>query len=546
MKRSSIPDYLRLFLFREGKVVIGRKLSNVWILSLVLTATFLAMAFANGSLNYLNYKMNDPFIKWVDIENDFEEDHFERLALALGKEENGSEYHYRSFSYGYECSRQFVGSDDMTRPYFKCRSFDISDTELVEAILKSDNRKEGLSPADIPEISPKSMGLFLTEKALVQLGYTVDDVPAYVDHYAYSEGADELGFHVINNRVRAPLPVLGVVKRLPGNVDVMFFTNLYRQLDNRGGFNMNRVEYASSLYYFVPSNVDADSFDERLKELLSSKISAPFYIDSEAFDPKELYSYKNRISYIDEDGYPYREHLGFRRVVFTGQEPVDPVICNAVNDALIREYDSQGVHRIFQYRHSNSQLPPGKYLSIHFDDLEKIRPFAENVVNKCDLEIEMSQINAKENFHSVSVMAIALSFVMVVFAVICVLLFIVNLLKSYFQRIKKNIGTFKAFGISNKELNRVYMIITLVLVLLSLIISLSFVTLAEFIMNLLHIDKGEGFGFLSLWNCDVISFFPPLISVFGIILVIVSTCITVRVVMGNLISATPGDLIYDR
>ena len=55
-------DYLKLFLKREGKVVLGRNFSNIWLLTAVLTATFLAIAFSNGSLLFLSDKMNDPFI----------------------------------------------------------------------------------------------------------------------------------------------------------------------------------------------------------------------------------------------------------------------------------------------------------------------------------------------------------------------------------------------------------------------------------------------------------------------------------------------------
>ena len=63
-------DYFRLFVKREGKVVLGKNLSNLWLLTAVLTATFLAIAFSNASLDYLSYKMDDPFINWVDIKNE--------------------------------------------------------------------------------------------------------------------------------------------------------------------------------------------------------------------------------------------------------------------------------------------------------------------------------------------------------------------------------------------------------------------------------------------------------------------------------------------
>ena len=542
--KLNLPDYLRLFIRREGKIVLGKHYSNVWLLTAVLVSTFLAIAFANGSLNYLNYKMNDPFIKWVDIKNENNASAFERLEQALGDSTLARTYHYQSFSYDYEYSYYFFGQAESVHVYLKCRFFDVQNKDLIEAILDNENRIAGLEPREVPNISDNSIGVFMTEKAMARLGYK--EAPAYVDLYQYSLGAANYGFTEVNGRVRVPVPVLGVVRRLPGSVDLVAFTNLYRQkFDEAKALNMNNEEYASSLCYFIPEDVDPADFDVKLTELLSARTDAPFIVDDQSFDPKELYSYKNRETEVDEDGYVYH-YLGFRQVFPTDTLKITPEVCADVNKAIMAEYAGMGVHRIFKYDYSTSDLPTGDYLSIHFDDLKMIKPFAEDVVNACELEIEMSQINAKENFHSVSIMAITLSVVMVIFAVICILLFLVNLLQSYFQKVKRNIGTFKAFGISNKELRRVYMTIMLALVGISVTVSLVFVGLVQALLPVLGVVKGEGFGYLSLWRCDVIHVFPPMICVAAVVIVLVSAAVTVRIVLNNLLSATPGDLIYDR
>ena len=41
-------DFFKLFVKREGKVVLGRHFSNLWLLVCVLTLTFLAIAFSNA------------------------------------------------------------------------------------------------------------------------------------------------------------------------------------------------------------------------------------------------------------------------------------------------------------------------------------------------------------------------------------------------------------------------------------------------------------------------------------------------------------------
>ena len=55
-------------------------------------------------------------------------------------------------------------------------------------------------------------------------------------------------------------------------------------------------------------------------------------------------------------------------------------------------------------------------------------------------------------------MAAILSAAMVIFSIVCIIMFLVNMLQSYFQKVKRNIGTFKAFGMNAAELIYVYVI----------------------------------------------------------------------------------------
>ncbi len=545
--KNNIPDYLKLFIRREGKVVLGRNFSNVWLLSAVLVATFFAIAFANGSLNYLNFKMNDPFVKWVDIKSDNNPSAMRMLEADLRDSLTARTYHFRSYSNDFEYSYNLFGAADSVHVYLHFRFFDSGNKELIKAIVDKENKIVGIGPSQVDEIPSGSLGVFITEKAARKLGYYNAkgelDVPAFVDLYRPSAGAEELGFKLTDDRARVPLPLLGVVRRLPGSVDAVAFSFLYNQMWTNAFF-MNNEGYASSLCFFIPEDVDPSEFDNRLQQLLESNTDAPFVIDNLSYAPQEMFTWKNRI--VGEyDGYP-EYYLGFRKVVFTDTLTVAPQLACKVSDLLLSEFPGKDIHRLYEYEFEHGEHSTGDYISVYFDDLERIKPFAEEVVEKNELEVEMSQINAKENFQSVSVMAITLSVVMVVFAIVCILLFIVNLLQSYFQKVKRNIGTFKAFGISNAELLKVYMTIMLVLVLSSLVISLFVVTVFQLLLPLVGVTKGDGFGFLSLWSCHVIKAFPPLITVAAIVVIVAAAAVTVRIVMKNLLSATPGDLIYDR
>ena len=97
LKEIVSNDYFRLFVKREGKVVLGKNYSSLWLLCSVLTTTFLAIAFSNASLNYLSFKMNDPFINWVDIKNNFGDNDFVGFEQALRDEQNKELFHFSGY-----------------------------------------------------------------------------------------------------------------------------------------------------------------------------------------------------------------------------------------------------------------------------------------------------------------------------------------------------------------------------------------------------------------------------------------------------------------
>ena len=138
---------------------------------------------------------------------------------------------------------------------------------------------------------------------------------------------------------------------------------------------------------------------------------------------------------------------------------------------------------------------------------------------------------------TVSIMANILSLAMIVFSMVCIIMFIVNMLQSYFQKVKRNLGTFKAFGICSIELTNIYVVILLGIVCVAIIFALSVTWLIQFTLPLIGVMKDGEFNYLDLWSIK---------TLVSIIIVIVATVVTVRIVMGKLLKQTPGDLIYDR
>lgn len=535
-------DYFKLFVKREGKVVLGKHYSSLWLLCCVMTATFLAIAFSNASLDYLAYKMDDPFIQWVDIhQGGNPAGDYEGFEMALKDDNIKEQYHIISYSTDKYFYSNFYTANSASRN-LRCRYFEEIRTPLVAAILDKDN-VVGNYCIDYDNLDAESYGVIITQDALFnKLGYK--DVPAYINYMEHCPGDAAAEFCIdINNDgttskgeefvdeedyyesfyddtfVKAPIPVLAVVKRLPTNMDIIGTKFFYEQelnyaLSFMDGSNM------SSFIYFIPSSVNKADFTEYLLQVIAEHTEASVYtLEDDLYRMKNLY-----------DG-------AFVSVYYDYEDDVDFAINKQINDKVLAKYASKGVERIYRYKDVSVVAEPNDYISIRFDKLDEISAFQVFAKDNYKVDIEMSQITAKENFNEVTIMANILSWTMIVFAIVCITLFIVNLLQSYFQKVKRNLGTFKAFGISNYDLITIYVLIMVAIIIVSVVTSLLVTWLLQELLPLLGIYKEGSFGYLSLWSAKTVA------SVF---IIIMTSVYTVYKVMRNLLKATPGDLIYDR
>lgn len=522
-------DYIRLFIKRESRVVLGKNNSTLWLLSVVLAVTFLAISFSNASLNYLSHKMEDPFINWVDIKNEYGEGNFIGLEYALDSDENKATYHYRDYQYDFYNTWMFFGRNSSNIQYLKCRFFEDLNIPLVEAILSEDNVIKDWRISDLSALDENSIGMILTHEAMKKLGY--DEAPAYINlmmhHLSSSDGygvsAAEYGFEVYDGFVEVPFPVLAVVDRLPGNVDLIStaYLNQQRWNDIVHPFNLAvHPEYADNLSYFITDNIDIKEFSKVVNLIANEIAGVKLDVDDKSFWTPEIINFRKG-----------------RFVVLDCYDEIDYEQWAAINKRIIEKFGDMNVYRVYAYEFCTYNLSTKAYLSVHFEDLDKLRDFENYVRDEFNVKIDMSQINAKENFNSVSTMGNILSALIIVFAIVCIILFIVNLLQSYFQKIKRNLGTFKAFGISNHDLISVYVLIMVGIVVAAIFISVSTTWLIQIVMHVCGVLKDGAFDYLSLWSAKTIC---------SIVVIVVAAVVTVHRVMKRLLKATPGDLIYDR
>ena len=131
-----MKQYLKLLLAREAKEVVGKKGTNMWLLTLVLVATFASIAFSKGSMVFLQDTMEDPFTNWIDIPIDGTSVKNKEFLEELNKEDIQRKFGFTDVHGDREHYYDMVGKKDM---YLRCRHFADISSPLVRKILDKEN-----------------------------------------------------------------------------------------------------------------------------------------------------------------------------------------------------------------------------------------------------------------------------------------------------------------------------------------------------------------------------------------------------------------------
>lgn len=514
-------EHQYLLMRRECRVVLGRQASNLWLLTIVLTATFFAVAFSAASIAYLENKMDDPFTNWVNIDlRGVDDEKKEGLRYLLDTDSVQRHYGFNSVQSEVNHSLTLVATSGKVE-LFSTLFYETLSNNLIKAVLSEENVVNGCS-IDPDFITDLSLGVIMTIEALESLGYSVDNLPAYINYYSKSVGADTLGLKMLDNGyARAPLPLLAVVKRLPMNKEAIASKYLHEVRIMAGRdcpIDINHENYARELFYFVPKNLVEEFTVDAVRLILSSDLAG--HVDEVLCQDQVM----NRLQ-------PWKEGAVMRVYAKTGTEREE---VNRIEDELTRHFDGRGLERIYNYDNVKVKYKErDNVYSVYFEDLDKIEEFEHFVKATSTLQIEMTQVNAKKNFSAVSNMANILTIAMIMFSIASIVIFIVNMMRTYFQKVKCNLGTFKAFGVSTNELIGVYAIIIIGIVLATLVIAMAIVWLTELLLPL----RDGGLGYLLLWNK---------LTLWTIVVIVVCALSSVMIVMHGLLRNTPGNLIYDR
>ncbi len=510
-------DFRAVFYKNEGKELLGKNYRNFWFLILILFITYTAIGFASGSLKYLKKKMDDPFINWVNVNIPYGmSQQGQRIKDLLNRDTVAkNKYHFNNVTAYFRYPIAFQSLKAKGTIEVIGRSIDIHDPILKE-IFKKKNKITGRPFKDENDIS-----IIVTKEFLTRFGY---DVNTPVINMSVALGYDEQEY--------VPVPVTAVLKELPGMT--MFATTPYfRQLKKepaRGNpFRPDGTK--GEIILFIPG--DTTTGDILMKKVKDFFKSRPEYKKVSPWVTKT----KNDQSY--QTGY----NISISFIGDLDQIGLDTIYTSLVHSEELKKW-KDNVVRFYNYKtYQVYNYTNYDFLAINFSDLSLVRKFKDYFYKEYKLRIDIAQIEAKENYNYVSKLTLIISFLLIIFSVLVISLFISNLLSRHLDKIKKNIGTFKAFGLSNTALLGIYFTLTSWFVISAMVIA--------FLLSLVFGLLGGIREGLLLVNATIepgepyFELFNQWISLSTGMILLVSM-VVIYLTASSILKRTPGDLIYDR
>lgn len=511
-------EFDRLFFLNESRSLSGEKNRVILALVVILFFTLIALGFAAGSIAKLQKKMDNPFTNWVDlgvtsqfiserareIEERYTDDEIRsqlKLMDVRGWVKFNLEFYHQDFN---------PSENPIDTLAFSAwgRSLDDNDP-LLSKIFESDNvqiQAEGFE--DYGELV-SGCNIIITSDLAERLGYRNG-----------GEKIDQL--FIRNGKSVIPLTVSAIIDELPKFCTFACSPQLYNILvgkqDSRSvpcdRFIQNPG--ASSVYKFLIPAESTANYKAEAREFFSVR-NAPNVRDSE-----ELINGKQQFQLLE-----LSFALGDSIELGDANRFIESLKAKGMPIGHLSTIEC-GVDGCYEL------LPKDYYyLAFNFNRLDHIRAFQVDLEDTFEVEIDMSQVEAKENFALVSALTLIISSILLAFGVLSIILFVNNLLRSHLYKVRPHLGTLQAFGLNNRFLTRLYQRIILAFLFVASVIALAAGIVVELVEQVLQGNESQ-FNIFSYWIVVALAI------LFVVSLIVASR--TIRKILGD----TPGNLIYGR
>lgn len=525
-------NYTSLFLRKEGRALAGRGYSNLAILTLLLVCTFLAIGFANGSLSYLKEKIENPFVNWLTI--DIPASKGDKLSVAEMIQtisEHKEQFFIKSVSSFSEKPLQFYKADRATIVPTNARSVANIKDPLIQDLIDPRNLVRGSKGFR----DDNDLSLIVTRRFMEENGYPADAPFIYFENHEPADSAD--GPKNRDVYFRVPVGIRAVVKEMPGKAQVAytnFFDDDYMQAQHNTFDLRHKKDF---ILYLATTREKAQQQRINIIRLLK----AGKWGKDHNFDVQ----------------LPQSSPTTYYTAFDIGIAPSPPMHYDEwqkLFEDLAKDLPSD-MHPAYYFDYySNDKdfnnATGSDRLSINFAKLDKVRDFSDfcrETFNQNEekqkgalMEVDLTSVKEKENFNFLSHITQIVSYILILFGTISVSLFVFNLLKMHLTKVSMNIGTFKAFGLSNAEAQNVYFIIIIRFVVLCIAISLLLsggigILLDRLMAHWFVIESGVSY-FKLLFTYTYVT----------LALILVSALLVSWFTIRRMLSKSPGDLIYNR
>jgi len=518
-------EYERLFFKNEFAVFAGKNNKRLFRLLSILFITFLALSFAKGSYDYLYSKMNNPFTNWVNLP--IKTDNYSKYKDEI-KERFKSEALRDSFNLkpltGYLTDLTKWYNKKGKRVYKRGRSVDAYD-DILKAVLSESNtvwKKQNFKLTDTID-KKYYYDIIVTESFLKRLNYKLEDSLRRVKYANFDSN---------NNNVSFWVDLLAVVKDLPSKCDYIFFPNLYNSINNgiETGYPIVSVGKGNQFEILTKSSDTQSVTNEVIKALgkVGEDISqAEEDIEIASFKIAEKDQRKVYKFFFEDEEYAHIELIQQFEKYKPKQQIEFEYFINIQNNKSIK---LENIDDPYEY-------------AFNFKDLSKIRDFYDFMKDEFKVSIEMSQIESKENFAFVSALTLITSFVIFALSLITIIIYLINLLSAHLNSIKKNLGTYKAFGLSDVKLNTIYLKIVLTILCIGTLVSfviifiIAKIGLVDRLLCLLMPGLDQSIKSISVFNNW---------NLMAVLLLFSLSIFLTHQTIKKILNKTPGDLIYNR
>ncbi len=534
ISKSYYKNYFRLFLSKESKAIAGKNFSNLLVLCGILFFTFLAVGFANGCLDYLHKKLDSAFTNWLQISipaSRGSQEMINQIKNTLDNDEFKNNYSYSTISSTKEFSLRVNYNNSNNIEYAKCRTLDIGkDLSLInDYILGPKNIVRGNNE----NLFKEDLSIIVTESFYKKLGYTEDDDYIYIRNTI----VDTTSHREIELRV--PIPVRAIVRELPGKnniaVSEYFYPVYTNKIDDifdltRKNKNVQYVLYTDEKTAFEIKNQLNDYF----QKLTAYEFNDPKII---ANPGKHVASFKDGFDLTINLMEPFTSDVERQRFCSTLESE------SPLKNAAFKQ--------VYNYDDAVASTSDYKYdfLSIYFSKLDSVRSFSDFIFNRFNdkdetsrnvIEVDLAKVKEKENFNFLSKITQIISYLVILFGTITISLFLFNLLKLHLSKVKMNIGTFMAIGLSNRDSLKIYFTIILFFIIIGIILSSTVAYLTG-----LTIDTLLKQNFTVESDVSYFILFDTYTYVTVVVIFLTSILVS-SYIINKMLSKTPGDLIYNR